>query len=197
MIHSASAIGEYRACKRTGRTLVIDRYTAEVLRRPATPTSRSRTGRRSPSTCPSTSASRSSAAGASTSSRRTPRNAYTPRRSPRWRRAPPWCSVPPCCATSTAPPALAGARAIWSQWDGYLKQPRGEALHAELAARGIPLASAHISVHASIPDLQRLATAVAPWKLVPIHTFEPDRFPALFGPRVALKQDGVRWSAAT
>ncbi len=91
---------------------------------------------------------------------------------------------------------LVGARAIWSQWDGYLKQPRGEALQADLTARGIPLAQAHTSGHASIPDLQRLAAAVAPRMLVPIHTFEPDRFPALFGPRVALQEDGVWWSAA-
>ena len=78
---------------------------------------------------------------------------------------------------------LTGAHAIWSQWDGYLKQPRGEALLADLAARGIPLSQAHTSGHASIPDLKRLAAAVAPKVLVPIHTFEAGRFPELFGPR--------------
>ena len=90
---------------------------------------------------------------------------------------------------------LTGAGAIWSQWDGYLKQPRGAALSQELATRGIPLHHAHTSGHASIPDLQRLAAAVAPKMLVPIHTFEPHRFPALFGPAVVLKEDGVWWEA--
>ena len=69
----------YRACKRTGRTLVIDLYTAEILRATGNPNIRSRTGPTSPSTCPSTSACRSSAAGASTCSRRTGRSACTPR----------------------------------------------------------------------------------------------------------------------
>jgi len=91
---------------------------------------------------------------------------------------------------------LAGARAVWSQWDGYLHQPRGQALVAELAARGIPLLKAHTSGHASIPDLKRLAAAIAPRILVPVHTFEADRFPELFGAAVSVKQDGEWWDIA-
>lgn len=90
---------------------------------------------------------------------------------------------------------LDGARAIWSQWDGYLKQPRGEALQADFAARAISLEHAHTSGHAAIADLKRLAAAVAPRMLVPIHTFEPGRFPDHFD-NVALKDDGTWWSAA-
>ena len=90
---------------------------------------------------------------------------------------------------------LNAARAIWSQWDGYLKRPTGEALLASLAERSIPLVHAHTSGHASILDLKRLATAVAPRTLVPIHTFEPQRFPDHFA-NVSLKQDGVWWEIA-
>lgn len=88
---------------------------------------------------------------------------------------------------------LAGAEAIWSQWDGYLRQPRGQALAADLAARDIPLTHAHTSGHASVPDLKRLVAAIAPRRLVPIHTFEPQRFPALFGTSVDIKEDGQWW----
>lgn len=91
---------------------------------------------------------------------------------------------------------LSGARAIWSQWDGYLKQERGLALLAELQARSIPLDHAHTSGHASIPDLKRLAAAIQPKTLVPIHTYEPEQFPAHFQ-AVSLKNDGEWWDVAT
>lgn len=91
---------------------------------------------------------------------------------------------------------LTGARTIWSQWTGYLGQPRGQALVTDLATRAIPLSHAHTSGHASIPDLKRLAAAIAPRQLVPVHTFEPERFPALFGSRVTIREDGQWWETA-
>ena len=91
---------------------------------------------------------------------------------------------------------LSGTRAIWSQWDGYLKQERGLALLAELEARGIPLKHAHTSGHASIPDLKRLADAIQPKMLVPIHTYEPEQFPAHFK-AVSIKNDGEWWDVPT
>ena len=88
--------------------------------------------------------------------------------------------------------ALGGARVIWSQWDGYLKEGSGAQLKADCEARGIPFEIIHTSGHASIADLQRLAAAVHPNALVPIHTFEPERFPELFK-NVVLYQDGEWW----
>lgn len=87
---------------------------------------------------------------------------------------------------------LTGAFAIWSQWAGYLTQERGKALMAALALRSIPLDHAHTSGHASIKDLKRLAEAVAPKMLVPVHTFAPQAFPEHFD-AVSLKQDGEWW----
>ena len=88
--------------------------------------------------------------------------------------------------------ALAGARVIWSQWDGYLKEGSGAQLKADCKARGIPFELIHTSGHASIADLKRLAAAVRPNALVPIHTFEAERFPDLFE-NVVLRQDGEWW----
>jgi ribonuclease J len=85
--------------------------------------------------------------------------------------------------------ALVGARVFWSQWDGYLHDGAGEMLKQECLARGIPFESIHTSGHASPGDLQRLAAAVAPKRLIPIHTFERDRFPDLFD-NMALIDDG-------
>ena len=88
--------------------------------------------------------------------------------------------------------ALTGARVIWSQWEGYLKEGSGAQLKADCEARGIPFEIIHTSGHASIADLKRLAAAVCPKALVPIHTFEAERFPGLFE-NVVLRQDGEWW----
>lgn len=85
--------------------------------------------------------------------------------------------------------ALAGATVIWSQWDGYLHDGAGARLRAACAARGLPFEVIHTSGHASPPDLKRLAAAIAPRRLVPIHTFARDRFPALFD-NVLMVEDG-------
>ncbi len=89
---------------------------------------------------------------------------------------------------------LAGARAIWSQWAGYLNDERGKGLVAALAEIGLDLEVIHTSGHASIADLQRLARAVAPRSLVPIHTYDAARFPELFD-NVVVRRDGEWWEA--
>ena len=87
---------------------------------------------------------------------------------------------------------LTGARAIWSQWAGYLNDARGKALAAALADSGLEFEVIHTSGHASLADLQRLARAIDPKALVPIHTFEAARFPDFFN-NVVLRRDGEWW----
>lgn len=87
---------------------------------------------------------------------------------------------------------LAGARAIWSQWSGYLAQEKGEALVAALRSHGLELETIHTSGHASIGDLKRLAAAIGPKTLVPIHTFEAARYPEIFE-NVVVRHDGEWW----
>lgn len=88
--------------------------------------------------------------------------------------------------------SLEGARAVWSQWGGYLKEPTGETFVAALAQHRIPLSQIHTSGHASIQDLQRLAKAVSPKCLVPVHTYEAGRFQDYFD-NVVQKGDGEWW----
>ena len=52
----------------------------------------------------------------------------------------------------------------------------------------------HTSGHASPPDLKRLANAIAPKKLLAVHTFARDRFPSLFENVVAV--DDGQWVEA-
>lgn len=84
------------------------------------------------------------------------------------------------------------ARAIWSQWDGYLEDGPGAKLKADLAQRQVELENIHTSGHASIKDLKRLAAAIAPKALVPIHTCEGDKFVSLFA-NVVRRMDGEWW----
>jgi ribonuclease J len=85
--------------------------------------------------------------------------------------------------------ALEGARAIWSQWDGYLAEPSGQRFLAKSESLGIPIEIIHTSGHADPGDLGRFARAVAAKTILPIHTFHGDRFPELF-PNVVLVADG-------
>jgi ribonuclease J len=50
----------------------------------------------------------------------------------------------------------------------------------------------HASGHAFIPDLQRLVSALAPDRVVPIHSFAADRFQDFF-PHVVRRRDGEWW----
>ncbi|MFZ1058098.1 MAG: MBL fold metallo-hydrolase RNA specificity domain-containing protein, partial [Candidatus Rokuibacteriota bacterium] len=75
---------------------------------------------------------------------------------------------------------------------GYLREPSGERLRAWLDRLGITMRIHHASGHAYIPDLKRLVEALAPRRVVPIHTFAGDRFPEFF-PHVERQTDGIWW----
>lgn len=187
----------YRACKKTGRTLVLDLYALEVLR--------------------ATENSSIPVAGWPNLA------AYVPQyqrrhiaRTKRFDLLNPYkrCRIYPEGLAALAPSAVMlfrpamlpeldalgtevwpGAQAIWSQWDGYLKDKTGSGakLRAALADRGVGLEVIHTSGHASIADLRRLVEAVRPQALVPVHTFAGDRFAEHFGPCVVPRTDGEWW----
>ena len=87
---------------------------------------------------------------------------------------------------------LSGAHFTYSIWDGYLEEPGVQRVVRWLEDHRIPWQAVHTSGHASVADLQRFATALAPRKLVPIHSFEADRFPEFFD-NVVQEQDGQWW----
>jgi ribonuclease J len=82
---------------------------------------------------------------------------------------------------------------VWSLWPGYLSEPSGTRMRRTLDAAGVPFLLDHASGHASVTDLQLLATALRPGKVVPIHTEAGDRFDEYFAD-VEAHRDGEWWA---
>ena len=87
---------------------------------------------------------------------------------------------------------LAGARYIYSQWEGYWDAGSYAQVQKLLERYDIPKISIHTSGHASPVDLKRFVKALNPGKVVPIHSFRPDRYPEVFD-RVEPQADGQWW----
>ena len=88
--------------------------------------------------------------------------------------------------------ALDGAELSYSMWEGYLKKESTRSARTWLKQNNIPMQVIHTSGHASVKDLKRFAGALAPRRLVPIHSFETSRFGEFFD-NVVQQEDGVWW----
>ncbi len=87
---------------------------------------------------------------------------------------------------------LEGAAYIYSQWEGYWEQDSYKKLKEWLEKNAIPKISIHTSGHASLKDLKKIVEAINPAKVVPIHTFFPKRYNEIFS-NVEVHDDGEWW----
>ena len=87
---------------------------------------------------------------------------------------------------------LDGASLSYSMWEGYLKRQSTRSARTWLEENNIPMQVIHTSGHASVADLKRFACALAPRRLIPIHSFETGRFGEFFD-NVEQQEDGVWW----
>lgn len=87
---------------------------------------------------------------------------------------------------------LDGATFIYSQWLGYLESGTFLRMEDWIARHGIPLNYIHTSGHASPVDLKRFASALAPKTVIPIHSFAPEKYAELFD-NVVYREDGEWW----
>jgi ribonuclease J len=76
------------------------------------------------------------------------------------------------------------ATAIFSMWHGYLEKSD---VGSFLQENGITLTEMHTSGHAYISQLQMLANALKPRWIIPIHTFYPEKFTQMFSNVIQLK----------
>lgn len=70
---------------------------------------------------------------------------------------------------------LRGARIFYSLWPGYLERD-GSDLRGWATGLEVPLEVVHTSGHADPETLRRLAVALAPDRVVPMHTIAPERY---------------------
>lgn len=89
---------------------------------------------------------------------------------------------------------LAGASFVYSQWQGYLENGSYSQMEAWLNNHALDMTYIHTSGHASPVDLKRFAAAISPKALVPIHSFAPEKYQELFA-NVVYRDDGEWWNA--
>jgi ribonuclease J len=82
---------------------------------------------------------------------------------------------------------VAGAKIAYSMWDGYLS----EEFRSFCKKKGITIEYIHTSGHAKLEDLKIFASAIKPKTLIPIHTFEAERYPSIFSNVKILKDKEV------
>jgi ribonuclease J len=92
--------------------------------------------------------------------------------------------------------AAAPVNVIYSQWLGYLDGTHpdyfgSDKISAYRSDPAVNFVYAHTSGHAPVADLQRLASALIPRKLVPIHTEYGEDFSQLFANVVTLNDGEV------
>lgn len=76
---------------------------------------------------------------------------------------------------------------IYSMWDGYLEDD--EELRTFWKTNKVPIIHVHTSGHAHAADLKKFAEALKPKEIIPIHTFERDKYSDMFM-NVKLLNDG-------
>ena len=81
------------------------------------------------------------------------------------------------------------SKCLYSRWTGYLEQPEWRVLTSVIEGGGGDLIEVHTSGHIYADDIVKLVGQIKPKTVVPIHTFEPERFTA-FSPNVKLLKDG-------
>lgn len=69
---------------------------------------------------------------------------------------------------------------IYSMWSGYLKQPKTKSFADHLKTKGFSFHQIHTSGHADVATLKQMVAAIRPKNLVPIHTFDGDTYKDLF-----------------
>jgi ribonuclease J len=82
---------------------------------------------------------------------------------------------------------LTGATLIFSLWEGYLPD-----IEPFWRTNNVPILRIHTSGHAYITELKQLINAIKPKTIIPNHTFHAEDFKNLFKTRTIVLKDGQR-----
>jgi ribonuclease J len=88
---------------------------------------------------------------------------------------------------------IEGGNLIYSMWEGYLKKPTTMKFIDYMTNRKFTLYKIHTSGHADTKTLKKLVDAIKPKNIVPIHTFEGDKYKDIFTETIVeLKDKEIR-----
>ena len=88
-------------------------------------------------------------------------------------------------------PGIKGAALIYSQWEGYIRdKEKSFKFWGFVDRNGLKVDHIHTSGHAVISTLKRLAAALKPKNIIPVHTERPEKYKDIFGKNVILVKDG-------
>lgn len=181
-----------KACNQAGRQLILDVYTAEILRATGNPRLPQGTWRGVRILLPARQKLQIVRNKAFESVRRYYRNRIYPNR---LAAAAPHSVLlfrPSMMVDLEKAGCLDGASLVCSVWPGYLSTPANQRLRDWIGQRGISLYHCHTSGHATTADLQRMRNAFPNAVAVPVHLEDPEQFARTFD-NVELHEDGKWW----
>jgi len=85
---------------------------------------------------------------------------------------------------------IEGGNLIYSMWEGYLQKSGTKKIVDYLTNRKFTLHKIHTSGHADTKTLKKMVEAIKPKNIVPIHTFEGDKYKDIFNETVVELKDG-------
>jgi len=86
--------------------------------------------------------------------------------------------------------SLEGGILIYSLWEGYKATDRTKGFLRAVQNLGMTAVSLHTSGHATANTLKRTVDRLNPKKVIPIHTFHPDRYAGMGLEPVTIVEDG-------
>jgi ribonuclease J len=85
---------------------------------------------------------------------------------------------------------IEGVTFIYSLWEGYLPDDAMQKMMRFIKKKKMKFYQVHTSGHAEIDTLKKVVKKLKPVKIIPIHTFHPDKYGDLFNQKIEQLSDG-------
>jgi len=79
---------------------------------------------------------------------------------------------------------IEGATFIYSLWEGYLPDDALQKMIRFIRKKKMKFYQVHTSGHAEMDTLKKVVKKLKPGKIIPIHTFHPDKYGDLFSQKI-------------
>jgi len=85
---------------------------------------------------------------------------------------------------------IEGSTFIYSLWEGYLQDDAMQRMMQFIKRKKMNFYQVHTSGHAGMDTLKKVVDKLKPGKIIPIHTFHPDKYGSLFSRKIEQVSDG-------